>query len=170
MVAEAFITGERLREHWQREGKWDYRTLAHLPTAHVAGVQVCDPLTSPPDNLIFSSQGYFVIPFYNGGTTYWMPKFDFVDFLAFNRSLAITTFFSVPPIFLLVTKSPLVKDHFRTLKAATGRRHLPAVNPSSHRLLKAVQRLLEGTCRLASARNLVSSSRRPGGSQKPQDP
>ncbi|KAJ7770220.1 hypothetical protein DFH07DRAFT_1004431 [Mycena maculata] len=103
MVAEAYITGVRLREHWRSEGKWDYRTLAHLPTAHVAGVQGC-----------------FVIPFYNGGTTYWMPKFDFADFLAFNRSLAITTFFSVPPIFLLVTKSPLVKDHFHTLKAATS--------------------------------------------------
>jgi hypothetical protein len=50
-----------------------------------------------------------------------MPKFDFGDFLAFNRSLRITSFFSVPPIFLLVAKSPLVKDHFRTLKAVTGK-------------------------------------------------
>ncbi|KAJ7462334.1 hypothetical protein B0H11DRAFT_2175421 [Mycena galericulata] len=103
MVAEAYIVGERLREHWKSRGKWDYRTLAHLPAAHVAGVQ-----------------GYFVVPFYNGGTTFWMPKFDFVDFLAFNRSLAITTFFSVPPIFLLVSKSPLVQGHFRALRSATA--------------------------------------------------
>ncbi|KAJ6593925.1 4-coumarate-CoA ligase [Mycena capillaripes] len=103
MVAEPFVTGAAVREHWRNNGKWDYRTLAHLPTAHVAGVQ-----------------GYFVIPFYQGGTTYWMPKFDFGDFLEFNRSLRITNFFSVPPIFLLIAKSPLVKDHFRSLKSVTG--------------------------------------------------
>ncbi|KAJ6625617.1 hypothetical protein B0H10DRAFT_2161841 [Mycena sp. CBHHK59/15] len=101
MVSEAFIVGANLREHWRKEGKWDYRTLAHLPSAHVAG-------------------GYFVIPFYHGGTTYWMPKFDFVDFLAFNRALEITSFFSVPPIYLLISKSPLVKDHFRALRTAVS--------------------------------------------------
>lgn len=40
MVSAAHITGDSLREHWRNEGKWDYRTLAHLPTAHVAGVQI----------------------------------------------------------------------------------------------------------------------------------
>ncbi|KAJ6586948.1 hypothetical protein DFH09DRAFT_1142057 [Mycena vulgaris] len=103
MVSAAFMTGQNLREHWRNTGKWDYRTLAHLPTAHVAGVQ-----------------GYFVIPFYHGGCCFWMPSFNFANFLAFNRKLAITTFFSVPPIFLLVTKSPLVKDHFRALKSASA--------------------------------------------------
>ncbi|KAJ7901855.1 hypothetical protein B0H14DRAFT_3422538 [Mycena olivaceomarginata] len=103
MVAEACIGGEGGREHWETKEKWDYRTLAHLPTAHIAGVE-----------------GYFVIPFYMGGTTFWMPKFDFAQFLEYNRSLEITTFFSVPPIYLLCAKSPLVKDHFRSLKAAIG--------------------------------------------------
>ncbi|KAJ6499922.1 4-coumarate-CoA ligase [Mycena vitilis] len=103
MVAAAFITGAPLREHWRNHGKWDYRTLAHLPAAHVAGVQ-----------------GYFIIPFFQGGTTYWMPKFDFGDFLRFNRSLEITNFFSVPPIYLLIAKSPLVNDHFRSLRFATS--------------------------------------------------
>ncbi|KAJ7901853.1 hypothetical protein B0H14DRAFT_3080107 [Mycena olivaceomarginata] len=103
MVAEACLGGEGAREHWETKEKWDYRTLAHLPTAHIAGVE-----------------GYFVIPFYMGGTTFWMPKFDFAQFLEYNRSLEITTFFSVPPIYLLCAKSPLVKDHFRSLKAAVG--------------------------------------------------
>ncbi|KAF7361871.1 hypothetical protein MVEN_00531600 [Mycena venus] len=103
MVAACYLVGLDLRQHWEAEGKWDYRTLGHLPTAHVAGVQ-----------------GYFVIPLWQGGTVYWMPKFDFVQFLEFNRSLEITTFFSVPPIYLLCAKSPLVKDHFRSLKAAIG--------------------------------------------------
>ncbi|KAJ7901856.1 hypothetical protein B0H14DRAFT_3422540 [Mycena olivaceomarginata] len=101
MVAEACLVGEGVREHWETKEKWDYRTLAHLPIAHVAGLE-----------------GYFVIPFYMGGTTFWMPKFDFAQFLEYNRSLEITTFFSVPPIYLLCAKSPLVKDHFRSLKAA----------------------------------------------------
>ncbi|KAJ7647311.1 hypothetical protein FB45DRAFT_893024 [Roridomyces roridus] len=103
LVWSAFITGLRLRDHWEKEGRWDYRTLAHLPAAHIAGVQ-----------------GYFVIPFYNGGTTYWMPKFDFMDFLKYNRALEITTFFTVPPIYVLINKAPFVTDQFRTLKAATG--------------------------------------------------
>lgn len=79
----------------------DYRTLAHLPAAHIAGVQ-----------------GYFVNPFYMGGPTYWMPKFDFQGFLNYNQKYKITFFFTVPPIFLLIAKSPLVKDQFKTLEVA----------------------------------------------------
>ncbi|KAJ7045540.1 hypothetical protein C8F04DRAFT_1388164 [Mycena alexandri] len=120
MVAAAYITGESLRKNWNSNGKWPYRTLAHLPTAHIAGVQVIMHCLFSFDRSQHLEKGYFVIPFYHGGTTFWMPKFDFADFLSFNRNLKITTFFSVPPIFLLLTKSPLVKDHFRTLKAATG--------------------------------------------------
>ncbi|KAJ7915045.1 hypothetical protein B0H13DRAFT_2231986 [Mycena leptocephala] len=101
MVAAAYLIGLDLRQHWEAEGKWDYRTLAHLPTAHIAGVK-----------------GYFVSSFWQGGTVYWMSQFDFVKFLEFNRSLEITNLLSVPPIYLLCTKSPLVKDHFRSLKSA----------------------------------------------------
>ncbi|KAJ7346647.1 hypothetical protein DFH08DRAFT_197082 [Mycena albidolilacea] len=103
MVAQACLAGEGAREHWETKEKWDYRTLAHLPTAHVAGVK-----------------GYFIMSFYMGGTTFWMSKFDFAQFLEYNRSLEITTLFSVPPIYLLCAKSPLVEDHFRSLKAALG--------------------------------------------------
>ncbi|KAJ7456076.1 hypothetical protein FB451DRAFT_1342218 [Mycena latifolia] len=103
MVAAAYLIGLDLRQHWGAEGKWDYRTPAHLPTAHIAGVK-----------------GYFVSSFWQGGTVYWMSKFDFVQFLEYNRSLEITNFLSVPPIYLLCTKSLLVKDHFRSLKSALG--------------------------------------------------
>ncbi|KAJ6499277.1 hypothetical protein C8R45DRAFT_110239 [Mycena sanguinolenta] len=103
MVSAAYLACQSLRDHWEAKGKWHYRTLAHLPAAHVAG-----------------AQGYFVIPFYMGGVTFWMPKFDFVQFLEYNRSLEISNFFSVPPIYLLCTKSPLVKDHFRSLKTAVA--------------------------------------------------
>ncbi|CAK5281573.1 unnamed protein product [Mycena citricolor] len=103
MTAQAFLPSILLREHWEKNGKWDMRTLAHLPTAHIAGVQ-----------------GYFVNPFYQGGTTFWMPKFDFNDFVAHNKKLGITMFFTVPPIFLLAAKSAQVTDEFQSLKLAVG--------------------------------------------------
>lgn len=49
---------------------------------------------------------------------YWMEKFDFPKFLEYNKKLKITVFFTVPPIFLLISKSPLVTDQFQTLLEA----------------------------------------------------
>lgn len=84
--------------------KFEYRTLAHLPAAHIAGCQ-----------------GYFVNPAIAGGPVYWMPKFDFVKFLEYNKKFEIEFFFTVPPIYLLCAKSPLVTDQFRSLRhAVTG--------------------------------------------------
>lgn len=53
-----------------------------------------------------------------GGSTYWMSKFDFASFLEYNRKYKITYFFTVPPIYLLIAKSPLVTDHFAHLHLA----------------------------------------------------
>lgn len=94
-----------------------YSTLAHLPTAHIAGIQ-----------------GYFINPFYMGGPTYWMPKFTFPEFLEYNKvrrnpqliaaadkgrqKYQITFFFTVPPIYLLIAKSPAVTDQFDSLEVA----------------------------------------------------
>jgi 4-coumarate--CoA ligase len=80
---------------------FEYRTLAHLPIAHIAGIQ-----------------GYLMNPFYMGGPVYWMPRFDFADFLKYNAKYKITFFFTVPPIYLLIAKSPEVKDQFKTLEIA----------------------------------------------------
>lgn len=44
-----------------------------------------------------------------------MPKFDFVKFLEYNKKHQVTLFFTVPPIYLLIAKSPLVTDQFETL-------------------------------------------------------
>ncbi|KAH8819028.1 hypothetical protein F5884DRAFT_796 [Xylogone sp. PMI_703] len=106
VVAEAFIPGEMTKEilaERQQNGDppFEYRTLAHLPSAHIAGVQ-----------------GYLINPFYMGGTVYWMPKFDFVKFLEYNKKFRITAFFSVPPIYLLIAKSDLVTDQFDDLTVA----------------------------------------------------
>jgi 4-coumarate--CoA ligase len=72
-----------------------------LPTAHIAGIQ-----------------GYLINPFYMGGPVYWMPRFDFPLFLTYNAKYRITFFFTVPPIYLLIAKSPSVTSQFRTLEIA----------------------------------------------------
>lgn len=110
IVSEGLIPQYMLREwlHKQRQKdpnfSFGYRTLAHLPAAHIAGCQ-----------------GYFVNPAVAGGAVYWMPKFDFAKFLEYNRKFEIEFFFTVPPIYLLIAKSSLVTDQFRSLKhAVTG--------------------------------------------------
>jgi 4-coumarate--CoA ligase len=47
-----------------------------------------------------------------------MPKFDFVKFLEYNKKFRITIFFSVPPIYLLIAKMPIVTDQFDALEVA----------------------------------------------------
>ncbi|EXJ90666.1 hypothetical protein A1O1_03770 [Capronia coronata CBS 617.96] len=110
LVSEGLIPQYMVREFFNRQRRRDptyqfeYRTLAHLPAAHIAGCQ-----------------GYLVNPAIAGGTVYWMPRFDFAKFLEYNKTFQITTFFTVPPIYLLIAKSPLVTDQFRTLThAITG--------------------------------------------------
>lgn len=62
--------------------------------------------------------GYLVNPMYNGGPVYWMPRFNFPDFLAYCKKFRITQFFTVPPIYLLIAKSPLVTDQLDTIVSA----------------------------------------------------
>lgn len=105
LVSEGILPQLQFREYVARRQTKDpsytfsYRTLAHLPAAHIAGCQ-----------------GYFVNPMVAGGVVYWMPKFDFPKFLEYNKSHKISTFFTVPPIYLLIAKSPLVTDQFRTVE------------------------------------------------------
>ncbi|GAP91929.2 putative AMP-binding enzyme [Rosellinia necatrix] len=70
-------------------------TLAHLPTAHIAGIQ-----------------GYLVNSCYLGGTCFWMRRFEFARFCEHARRHRVTTMFTVPPIYLLIAKSAAVADHF----------------------------------------------------------
>ncbi|KAK6076572.1 4-coumarate- ligase [Seiridium cupressi] len=105
MVAEAFLPASINRPIWQawaaRGRPFESRTLAHLPTPHISGVQ-----------------GYFVNPFFDGGIVYWMSKFDFGDFLKYNVQLRITTFFSVPRIYLALARHPAVTNQFASLRIA----------------------------------------------------
>lgn len=102
MVAENFLMLYRERQYWGNKPPWEKRSLAHLPAAHIAGVV-----------------NYFGIQFLNNATTYWMPKFDFADFIKYIHELDINTFFTVPPILLAIAKHPSVKEQFSKVKQAT---------------------------------------------------
>ncbi|KAK1749530.1 putative acyl-coenzyme A synthetase [Echria macrotheca] len=100
MVSQATLVLDSMRA---RDPSLEFarRTLAHLPAAHVAGIQ-----------------SYFVNHSYGGGTVFWMDKFDFANFLRLAKRHAITGFFSVPPIYLLIAKSPAVTDQFDSVVSA----------------------------------------------------
>jgi 4-coumarate--CoA ligase len=79
------------------------RSLAHLPAAHIAGVM-----------------SYIIAPAFSGGTVFWMKKYNWPDFMEFNKSLRITSCYTVPSIYLRIAKDPAVKDHFKTLVYASA--------------------------------------------------
>jgi 4-coumarate--CoA ligase len=107
MVAQTFLYGQRGREYLDaaeaRGRKVQYKTLASLPTAHIAGLV-----------------SFFCYAPFIAGHVYWMPKFDFLDFLAYHRKFRLTWLFSVPPIYLLIAKSPNVTDHFDSVEVAVS--------------------------------------------------
>lgn len=107
MVAEAFLPSSINRRAWASRPPLNtddapplgenYRTLAHLPPAHISGVQ-----------------GYFVNPLLDGGMVYWMPTpapagFDMAAFLRYNETLRITSFFTAPPIYEALAKCLLYR-------------------------------------------------------------
>lgn len=127
MVSEVFIpsaVNRPVHDEWERQGNgFPKRTLGHLPTAHIAGVQ-----------------SYFVNCFYDGGIVFWMPSFDFEKFVQYCSSLEITGFFTVPPIYMAIAKHPLVKDQFRFMRqAVTG------AAPLSQALQESASLKLAGT-------------------------
>ncbi|KAF2164654.1 hypothetical protein M409DRAFT_25048 [Zasmidium cellare ATCC 36951] len=94
--------GTKYKARRAQEGKpFTWRTIAHLPMAHIDGIQQ-----------------YSINPFYMGGTTYWMPKYDFDKFIECSRKYQTTYQFSVPPIWLQVAKSDKVTGHFDNLEIA----------------------------------------------------
>ena len=94
--------GERYKARCKKEGRpLFFSTLAHLPMAHIAGIS-----------------WYSLNPFYMGGTTYWMQKYDFDSFIEYARRYRPTCQMSVPPIWLQIAKSPKVTDHFDSLEVA----------------------------------------------------
>jgi len=79
-----------------------FRTIGHLPISHIAGL--C---------------GYLVIPVYSGGVVYWMRKYEWSKLLKHVKQYEITQFYTVPSIYLRISKSPDVKDHFKSVDGAS---------------------------------------------------
>ena len=87
----------------QAQGKppFDYKGIAHLPSSHIAGLQ-----------------GQIVNPTIANGTMYWMPRFHFQKFLEYNKSHKTEYLLTVPPIWLLILKTPTVTDQFAKIRIA----------------------------------------------------
>ena len=106
LVAEAHIMGLSGREWAAKQVAAgiplpEYRTLAHLPTSHIAGLF-----------------GYILFPFYSAGTVIWMRKYEWKKMLEYTKQFKITVFYTVPSIYLRISKSPDVTDQFQYVSAA----------------------------------------------------
>ncbi|KZL87453.1 amp-binding enzyme [Colletotrichum incanum] len=104
MIAQTMLISMPTIEYYKTRPAIEFITLAHLPAAHISGLQA-----------------YIINQTFLGGIVYWMKKFNFVEFIEYAKKYKITAFFSVPPIYLMIAKSPLVKDHFDSVEfALTG--------------------------------------------------
>jgi 4-coumarate--CoA ligase len=106
-VTETYVTSLAGRDWAEKQimaGKElkPYRTLAHLPISHIAGMF-----------------GYLVAPFYSGGLVVWMRKYEWKKLLKFAKEFQVTALYTVPSIYLRISKSPDVADHFKSLDAAS---------------------------------------------------
>ncbi|KIW05098.1 uncharacterized protein PV09_03655 [Verruconis gallopava] len=80
----------------------ELRTIAHLPTAHIAGVL-----------------GYLSGPVLTGAKVFWMRKYEWKSFIEYAGKYKPTTLYTVPSIYLRIAKSPEVTDQFSEVVAAS---------------------------------------------------
>lgn len=159
MVAAAYITGESLRENWKSKGKWPYRTLAHLPTAHIAGVQVI-PL--PPCFQISTSRKgilcHSVLPWWNNVLD---AKIRLRGFSVIQSQLENHHLLFCAPNFLAYSQ---VATCQRSLPySQSGDRYAYGrVKTSQSDFLQVGRRRWGKNCRLRSVKNSEFSSRKPG--------
>lgn len=107
LVAEMFIMSISGRAWAEKEilaGRElaPYRTLAHLPISHIAGLF-----------------GYLIAPFYSAGLVVWMRRYNWADLLKYAKQYKITAFYTVPSIYLRISKSKEVTDHFAFVEGAS---------------------------------------------------
>ncbi|KAI5921601.1 AMP-binding enzyme [Camillea tinctor] len=100
MVAACALNAEPTRAYYASRRRRPV-SLAHLPVAHIAGVQ-----------------SYLANAAYLGATCYWMPRFEFASMCAHARRHGVTSLFTVPPVWLLIAKAPFVGDSFAACEEA----------------------------------------------------
>ncbi|KAM0262165.1 hypothetical protein ACHAQJ_001908 [Trichoderma viride] len=123
MVSECYIPCTLGLEAWQRlDNVFPKSTLGHLPAAHIAGLQ-----------------SYFINNVYEGYVIYWMSSFNFDDFVRHFAELKLTFFFSVPPIYMAITKHPAVKDQFKCVEYA-----IAGAAPMNYDLQESASKKLKG--------------------------
>jgi 4-coumarate--CoA ligase len=107
LVANIILTmdpARRFKANEARDGRtFAFNTIAHLPMSNIAGIGL-----------------YASAPFYMGGTTYWMEKYDFDSFLAYHRKYRPEYQFTVPPVWLRIAKSDKVTDEFDNLQVGVA--------------------------------------------------
>ncbi|KAL4866096.1 hypothetical protein BDV12DRAFT_187706 [Aspergillus spectabilis] len=106
LVSEALFAQLILRDSKKGKPEFDapYRTVGHLPTAHIAGCL-----------------GYFITPALAGGTVYWMPRFNIDNFIAYCKKYQVTFLSTAPPVYHAIVQNPRVTDQFETLiRAESG--------------------------------------------------
>ncbi|KAK4499750.1 hypothetical protein PRZ48_007936 [Zasmidium cellare] len=128
----------RYKERCRRQGKaFSFDTIAHLPMANIAGVSL-----------------YSTNPFYMGGTTYWMKKYTFEDFIEYHRRYRPAYQFTVPPIWLRIAKSDNITDHFDGLQVA-----VTGSAPIGEGTMRDVQKKLgKGHCLIAQTWGATEAS------------
>ena len=124
LVAETFLTGLSARE-WaaaeMEKGTFvpkQHQTLAHLPISHIAGLF-----------------GYMVAPICSGATVIWMRKYAWDDLMKYLKQYTITTWYTVPSIWLRISKSPEIQDRLKHLEGA-----VTGAAPMDGDLMQAVNR------------------------------
>ncbi|RBQ85072.1 hypothetical protein VDGD_03366 [Verticillium dahliae] len=86
IVASVFL----FMEPFRHDPKLKFRTVAHVPTTHLSGIQ-----------------GYITSQTYVGGTVFWMTRFDLPQLVAHCKRYSATTLLSPPPVWLAIAKAPL---------------------------------------------------------------
>ncbi|KAL2821782.1 hypothetical protein BDW59DRAFT_181154 [Aspergillus cavernicola] len=106
IVSEALFAQLILRDSRKGQSHLNvpYRTVGHLPTAHIAGCL-----------------GYFITPAVAGGTVYWMSKFNIDEFIDYCKKYQVTFLSTAPPVYHAIVRSNRVIDHFKPLiRAESG--------------------------------------------------
>ncbi|KAJ5515015.1 hypothetical protein N7463_004567 [Penicillium fimorum] len=136
-VAEAIITQTAIETYLSRQhvfSEFQYRTIAHLPSAHISGLQ-----------------GYFINGAMMGGTVFWMPKFVFDDFVHAAKKHRPTFISTVPSVYLRIAKSASVSDEFHSLQHAQS-----GAAPMGPQLQKLAESKLK--CKISQAWGLTETT------------
>lgn len=138
-VAEAILTQAAIETYLSRTNQmlnvdFEYRTIAHLPVAHISGLQ-----------------GYFINGTMEGGTVFWMAKFIFDDFVYVTKRHRPTFITTVPSVYLRIAKSASVTSEFHSLQHAQS-----GAAPMGPELQKLSESKLK--CKLSQAWGLTETT------------